>query len=153
MDKETKVIGGLALIVAAMWALGGRKAKAAPVTPSVYPSVFEGTDYEGMNEAQAWAYYYQKVALSEARREEALAAMKAYIASPEKAEADYLGEIGITKGELPTYQNFALLINMELGGSYVNGVLTPPDSWAGSVTGWSRHVQEVAFFRYHQMYG
>ncbi len=41
-----------------------------------------------------------------------------------------------------TYNQFALEVNIELGGRYVNGVLTPPASWSGSVTQWSRHVRE-----------
>jgi len=60
----------------------------------------------------------------------------------EQAE-EQLEEIGITKAELPSYQDFALKINEELGGSYVAGMLTPPSWWTGSVTQWSQHVQQV----------
>ena len=35
-------------------------------------------------------------------------------------------------------------INIQLGGSYVSGVLTPPASWTGSTTEWSRHIRDVA---------
>ena len=35
-------------------------------------------------------------------------------------------------------------INIQLGGSYVGGILTPPASWQGSATAWSRHVRDVA---------
>ena len=152
MEDKKKVgvgAGALILIVAAIWALGKKPALAAGIPPDVY----KGTIYEGMSEAQAWAYYYQRKAESEAKRAAAIAEMEAYIADPEKVRAEGLEKLGITEAELPTYQEFALLINMELGGSYVNGLLTPPASWTGSVTEWSRHVQDVTFLRYHQMYG
>ncbi len=50
-----------------------------------------------------------------------------------------------------TYNDFALEVNIELGGRYVNGVLTPPASWSGSVTQWSRHVQEETARRAENM--
>jgi len=56
--------------------------------------------------------------------------------------------IGITEEEVETYQDFALRINTELGGSYVGGMLTAPSSWTGSVTEWSRRVQQVAAERW-----
>ena len=43
-----------------------------------------------------------------------------------------------------TYQEYVDQVNLELGGSYVNGVLTPPSWWTAGVTQWSRHVQEEA---------
>lgn len=141
--------GALILIVVAFWALSKKPVGAVGISSDPYA----GTIYEGMSEAQAWAYYYQRKAEIAAQRAIAIAEAEAYIADPEKVEAEHLAELGITKAELPTYQDFALLINMELGGSYVNGVLTPPDSWTGTVTGWSKHVQESTFYRYHQMYG
>ncbi len=51
-------------------------------------------------------------------------------------------QLGITEEELPSYQDFALQVNIELGGSYVAGMLTPPSWWTGTVTGWSRYVQQ-----------
>lgn len=60
-----------------------------------------------------------------------------------------LAQLGITATELPAYQESALQINRELGGSYVNGVLTAPAWWTGSITEWSRHVQEVTNTRWH----
>jgi len=45
-------------------------------------------------------------------------------------------------------QEMALQVNEELGGSYVAGALTPPPSWVGSATEWSRHVQQIANERY-----
>lgn len=143
--------GVLILIVVAFWALGKKPAEAAALGIPV--DIYRGTIYEGMTAAQAWAYHYQLVAEQEARLAAGRIAVKAYIADPEKAEAEQLEELGITRAELPTYKEFALQINMELGGSYVAGVLTPPASWVGSVTAWSRHVQDVTFTRYHQMYG
>lgn len=41
-----------------------------------------------------------------------------------------------------TYWEFAEQVNIDLGGNYVNGVLTPPSWWTGSITQWSRYVQE-----------
>jgi hypothetical protein len=34
-------------------------------------------------------------------------------------------------------------INAEQGGSFVNGVLTPPSWWTGSVTEWSRYIGDL----------
>jgi len=48
-----------------------------------------------------------------------------------------------------TIQEIADEVNIELGGSYVAGVLTPPAWWTGSVTDWSRHVQAIAWERYY----
>ena len=56
--------------------------------------------------------------------------------------------IGITEAEVETYQDFALRINTELGGSYIAGMLTAPSSWTGSITEWSRYVQQVAAERW-----
>lgn len=41
-----------------------------------------------------------------------------------------------------TYWEFVLEVNKQLGGSYVNGMLTPPNIWTQSVTAWSRYVQQ-----------
>lgn len=148
--KKTGVGAGvLILIVAAIWFLGKKPAIAAPGSPSAY----DGTIYEGMTQDEAWAYYNQLKAEREAKRAAAIAEMEAWIADPEKVEAEGLAELGITRAELPTYQEFALTVNIGLGGSYVNGVLTPPASWTGSVTEWSRYVQRVTNIRYHEMYG
>ncbi|GAI96766.1 unnamed protein product [marine sediment metagenome] len=49
---------------------------------------------------------------------------------------------------LEDFREFADKVNIELGGSYVAGVLTPPPDWVGSVTEWSRHVQIEAAKRY-----
>ncbi len=65
------------------------------------------------------------------------------------AEQASLAQLGITAAELPAYQELALQINRELGGSYVNGVLTAPAWWTGSITEWSGHVQEVTNTRWH----
>lgn len=102
---------------------------------------YEGTPYEGMTEQQAWAHYYRLKAIEE------------YIEDPQTAEQKQLDELGITKDELPTYQEFALQVNRELGGSYVAGYLTPPAYWTKSVTEWSRYVQQVTYERWHQLYG
>jgi len=59
--------------------------------------------------------------------------------------------LGITEAEVETYQDFALRVNTELGGSYVNGVLTPPAWWTGSVTEWSRYVQSEAYVRWQKL--
>ena len=69
----------------------------------------------------------------------------------EKAKAEQLEVIGITELELPSYIQFAEQVNVELGGSYVGGLLTPPAGWTGSVTEWSRHVQAVTQERYQQL--
>jgi hypothetical protein len=37
-----------------------------------------------------------------------------------------------------------MILNTQLGGSYVNGKLTPPSSWTGSVTEWSAYVRKQA---------
>ena len=60
-----------------------------------------------------------------------------------EAKQRQLEQIGITEVQVITYQDFALKVNTQLGGSYVGGRLTPPASWTGSVTEWSRHVQAV----------
>lgn len=57
-------------------------------------------------------------------------------------------EWGITKAEIPSLQEYILQVNEELGGRYVGGALTPPSNWTGSVTEWSRHVQEIGITRY-----
>ena len=101
--------------------------------------LYAGTPYAGMTEAEAWAYYEKQ--------------MEAYLEDPQKVEEEHLEELGITRAELPTYQEFALMINRELGGSYIAGILTPPASWTGSVTEWSRHVQQVTNVRWHEVYG
>ena len=49
---------------------------------------------------------------------------------------------------LEDFRNFALEVNIELGGSYVAGVLTAPPDWPGSITEWSRHAQIEAAKRY-----
>ena len=61
----------------------------------------------------------------------------------------------IAPTEIPTappaalsLQEIALQVNLELGGSYVAGVLSPPPSWTGTVTEWSKHVQDIAWQRY-----
>lgn len=107
---------------------------------------YEGTKYEGMTEAEAQAYYNELMATTEE-------AVAQYIEDPQTVEEAQLEALGITKDELPTYQDFALQINEELGGSYVAGVLTPPASWTGSVTEWSRYIQQVTNVRWHQLYG
>jgi len=57
---------------------------------------------------------------------------------------------GITVAEVKSLQDLALEVNIELGGRYIGGVLTPPPSWTGSVTAWSKHIQEVALARFKQ---
>jgi len=127
---------------------------------------YAGTIYEGMTEQQAWAHYQQLLderarqeaiwadyERSQAEREAALAEMEKYIEDPTKAEQEHLDELGITKEELPTYQEFALQINESLGGSYVAGILTPPAYWTNSVYEWSKYVQRVTNERWHQLYG
>lgn len=56
----------------------------------------------------------------------------------------YCEAIGITVTDIPTLQRIAEEVNLKLGGSYVNGILTPPLGWTGTVTDWSRYVQKVA---------
>ena len=57
---------------------------------------------------------------------------------------------GITVEEVKSLQDLALEVNIELGGRYIGGLLTPPPSWTGSVTAWSKHIQEVALARFKQ---
>lgn len=89
--------------------------------------------------------------------EPAVEAVKAALAEPSAAEKlmaeakeRELREWGVTEAEIPALRELALQVNRELGGSYVAGVLTPPASWTGTVTEWSRHVREVAVARYHR---
>jgi len=81
--------------------------------------------------------------LTEEEKEALLAKTTVEVAAEREREA-----LGITEAELPSYQDFALQINIELGGSYVAGYLTPPSWWTGTVTDWSRHVQEVTAERW-----
>lgn len=68
------------------------------------------------------------------------------------AKQRQLERLDITEAEVPTYAELADKVNLELGGRYVAGLLTPPSWWTGSVTEWSRHVQAVAIKRYHELY-
>jgi len=54
----------------------------------------------------------------------------------------------LTEAELEAFRELALKVNIDLGGSYVAGVLTPPAGWVGSVTEWSRHVQAETLKRW-----
>jgi hypothetical protein len=68
------------------------------------------------------------------------------------AKERQLERLDITEAEVPTYAQLADQVNLELGGRYVGGYLTPPSWWKGSVTEWSRHIQQVAIERYHALY-
>ena len=59
--------------------------------------------------------------------------------------------LGLKASEIPTYSTICDQVNLELGGSYVKGVLTPPKGWSGSVTEWSRYVQQVGLQRYNEL--
>lgn len=59
--------------------------------------------------------------------------------------------IGLTMAEIPTYSAVADKVNLELGGRYINGILTPPSGWVGSTTEWSRYVQQVALQKYNEL--
>jgi len=61
--------------------------------------------------------------------------------------------LGLTMTEIPTYSAVCDKVNLELGGSYVNGVLTPPRGWTGSITEWSRYIQKVGLEKYNELKG
>ena len=75
---------------------------------------------------------------------------------PEDAFLEYFQKpaaeaIGLTMAEIPTYAAIADETNKRLGGYYVAGVLYAPDWWTGSITEWSRHVQQVALIEYNRL--
>lgn len=54
----------------------------------------------------------------------------------------------MANAEWEAFRELALKVNIDLGGSYVAGILTPPPDWVGSVTEWSRHVQAETLKRW-----
>lgn len=54
----------------------------------------------------------------------------------------------MANAEWEAFRELALKVNIDLGGSYINGALTPPAGWVGSVTEWSRHVQAETLKRW-----
>ena len=151
---EYKYVLGIGLLAAAgfiAWKVLKEDEETATAKAKADP--YAGTIYQGMTADEAQAYYERLVAERAAKRAEALEEARLYIENPEAAEQKQLDELRITRAELPTYQEFALRINEELGGSYVAGYLTPPASWTKSVTEWSRHVQAITNVRWHQIYG
>ncbi|KKL27603.1 hypothetical protein LCGC14_2383500, partial [marine sediment metagenome] len=59
----------------------------------------------------------------------------------EAAAAKQREALGITLAEVKPLAELAQDVNIDLGGSYIGGMLKPPQYWTGSVTEWSKHVQ------------